>query len=58
MSGLQRILKDHGFMNVNGVMWAWDYVNDLPRIKSEMTKDEISASEKIRRKKFKSIPIK
>ena len=58
MSGLQRMLKDHGFMTVNGVMWAWDYVNDLPRIKSDMTKDEISASEKIRRQKFKSIPTK
>lgn len=26
--------------------WLWDYVNDKPRLKTEMTKEEIMASEK------------
>lgn len=46
MSGLQRILKMYGRMDVNGVMWVWDYANEKPRIESEMTKDEWKASEK------------
>lgn len=58
MAGLQKVLKEYGYMSINGIMWIWDYVNDKPRIKSEMTKGEISASEKIRRQKFKSIPTK
>lgn len=28
------------------VIWVWDYANDKPRIKSEMTKEEIIASDK------------
>lgn len=32
--------------NGRKVTWLWDYVNDKPRLKSEMTKEEIAASEK------------
>ena len=28
------------------VTWLWDYKNDKPRLKSEMTKEEIAESEK------------
>jgi major membrane immunogen (membrane-anchored lipoprotein) len=28
------------------VKWLWDYVNDKARLESEMTKEEIMASEK------------
>jgi major membrane immunogen (membrane-anchored lipoprotein) len=51
MTGLQKILKQVGSMIVTGedgknVVWLWDYANDKPRLKSEMTKKEIKASEK------------
>ncbi len=51
MGGLQRICKLYGSMTVkdnNGksVRWLWDYVNDKARLESEMTKEEIAASEK------------
>ena len=32
--------------NGKKVTWLWDYFNDKPRLKTEMTKDEITASEK------------
>jgi len=48
--GLQRILKIVGEMKIidNGksVTHVWDYANNKARIKSEMTKEEIKASEK------------
>lgn len=28
------------------VVWLWDYANDKARLKTEMTKEEIMASEK------------
>lgn len=28
------------------VTWLWDYVNDIPRLKTELSKEEIAASEK------------
>ena len=57
MSGLQRICKMYGGMIMKDkdgkeVEWAWDYVNEKPRIKKEMTKKEIDASEK---EKYRSI---
>jgi len=50
MGGLARLCKMYGQIDVtdaNGkkVIWVWDYANDKPRLKSEMTKDEIKASE-------------
>ena len=32
--------------NGKKVTWLWDYANDKPRLKTEMTKEEIMASEK------------
>lgn len=51
MAGLASICKIYGSMEVtdsNGkkVVWVWDYVNNKPRLKSEMTKEEIKASNK------------
>lgn len=51
LSGLQRICKMYGRINCsdangNKVVWLWDYANDKPRLQSEMTKQEIAASEK------------
>ena len=51
MGGLARICKMYGSMDVsdaneNKVTWIWDYVNDKPRLKTEMSKEEKIASEK------------
>ncbi len=51
MAGLARICKIYGSMEVVGadgkkVTWLWDYANDRPRLKTEMTKEEIAASER------------
>jgi len=59
MGGLARICKMYGkikMTDTNGkkVTWIWDYVNDQPRLKTEMTKDEIAASEKAKWMNIKS----
>lgn len=51
MSGLARMCKLYGSMTVTGsdgekVTWIYDYANDKPRLATEMTKEEIMASEK------------
>lgn len=51
MGGLARICKMYGSMKVtdrhgNSVRWLWDYANDKPRLETEMSKDEIMASER------------
>jgi len=56
--GLARICKMYGSMEVsdaNGekVIWLWDYANDKPRLKEEMTKEEIAVSEKAKWNKLK-----
>jgi hypothetical protein len=59
MGGLARICKMYGSMEVsdangNKVIWLWDYVNDKPRLKSEMSKEEITASEKAKWEQIKA----
>lgn len=59
MGGLQRILKICGSMIVQGedgkkVTWVWDYKNDKARLKSEMSKEELSESEKAKYNKIKA----
>jgi len=59
MGGLARICKMYGSMEVsdeNGkkVTWLWDYKNDKPRLKSEMTKEEIAESEKAKWQQIKA----
>lgn len=59
MAGLARICKMYGSVEVsdsngNKVTWLWDYVNDKPRLKTEMTKEEIIESEKAKWMGFKS----
>jgi major membrane immunogen (membrane-anchored lipoprotein) len=51
MAGLKNICKMYGSLKVTdkkgkSVMWLYDYEKDEPRLKSEMTKDEIKASER------------
>jgi len=51
MAGLARLCKMYGSLKVTGqdgksVLWVWDYANNKPRIKKEMTKEEIVESEK------------
>ena len=60
MAGLAKICKMYGSLETadeNGkkVIWLWDYVNDKPRLKSEMTKEEIAASKKAKWSKFKTL---
>jgi major membrane immunogen (membrane-anchored lipoprotein) len=59
MGGLARICKMYGSMEVsdaNGkkITWLWDYKNDKPRLKSEMTKEEIAESEKAKWQQIRS----
>ena len=49
--GLQRVLKIYGEIKAtdsrgNSVTHVWYYANNKPKIKGEMTKEEIAASEK------------
>jgi hypothetical protein len=51
MAGLEKVCKIYGSIDVtdvngNKVTWIWDYVNNKARLSSEMTKEEIMASEK------------
>jgi hypothetical protein len=60
MSGLANICKMYGSMEVtdaNGkkVTWLWDYVNDKPRLKTDMSKEEISASKKAKETRYSAV---
>lgn len=62
MGGLAKICKLYGSVEIidnNGkkVIWLYDYANDKPRLKSEMTEEEIAASEKAKWEKFANKPI-
>ena len=51
MLGLAKICKMYGTMDVtdangNKATWFWDYANDKPKLKAEMTEEDIKASEK------------
>lgn len=51
MAGLARLCKMYGSMEVsdangNKVTWLYDYAQDKPRLKNEMTAEEIKESEK------------
>jgi hypothetical protein len=50
MSGIRHICKQFGSVVINGKKWVWDYANDRPRVKSEMSKEEIKASKQARYK--------
>ncbi len=53
MGGLARLCKTYGAITINKERWLWDFVNDKPRLESEMTKEEIGASEKAKWADFK-----
>lgn len=49
----------YGSIQVTGedgkkVLWIWDCTNDKPKLKTDMTKEEITASEKAKWMKIKS----
>ena len=48
MSGLQKLCKAYGRMQIQGVMYVWDYVDDKAVKESEMTKERFAESEKIK----------
>lgn len=59
MAGLKRICKLYGSLNTvsndgKKVTWIYDYVNDVPRKASDMTEEEIKASEKAKWTKTQS----
>ena len=59
MEKISRLWELHGSMEVidaNGkkVTWLWDYANDKPRLKTEMSKEEIMKSEKAKWSNIKS----
>lgn len=54
-NGLQRVLKMHGKISVinkhgKKVIHVWDYAKNIPRIKSEMTEEEVRKSDEARMK--------
>ncbi len=57
MGGLARIAKIYGGMTIQlegkSVEWVYDYFQDKPRLKSEMSKEEFAKSEKFRFDKLK-----
>ena len=48
MSGLQKLCKAYGRMQIQGVMYVWDSDQDKAIPESEMTKEMLAESEKIR----------
>ena len=51
MKGLAKVCKLYGSMECTDssgrkVTWLWDYANNKPRLSTEMSKEEITASEK------------
>jgi hypothetical protein len=46
MGGLRRICKMYGGMKIDGVEWVWDYNKDEPRLKNQMTEEELRLSER------------
>ncbi len=60
MAGLERLLKLYGSIickdaDGKSVVWLWDYANDKARLKTEMTKEEITASEKAKWSDIKNL---
>lgn len=59
MGGLRKICKLYGGMKVSSggktVEYYWDYKNDKPRIKCEMTHEELIESEKIKWEQLKQL---
>lgn len=49
--GLEQVLKIHGQIHAGNVTWVWDYANDCPKKKSDMTKAEFKAAVKAHKEK-------
>lgn len=59
MAGLAKICEIYGSIEVrdeNGkkVTWLWDYANNKPRLKKEMSKQEMIESEKAKLQQIKN----
>lgn len=52
MGGIRNICKIHGGLKVTidgkTVEYVWDYIKDEPRLKSDMTKEELEANERFK----------
>ena len=48
------ILEFFGQMQIDNVLWVWDYATNKSRIKSKITKEEIAASERAKYKYLKT----
>jgi len=56
-NGLQKVLKIHGEIHAGDVVWVWDYTNDCPKKKSDMTAAEYKANKKHHKEKGMIVPI-
>lgn len=43
-------------MEINGVMWVWDYAKDEPFLEKEMTKEDFALSERAKYSQFLKRP--
>lgn len=62
MTGLQKLCKLYGQIEVQDstgkkVVWFWDYANDKPRLKDEMSTEEIRDSETAKWQQIKAQEI-
>ena len=55
--GLEMVLKIHGEIHAGDVIWVWDYTNDCPRKKSEMTTSEYRKNKKKHKEKGMIVTI-
>lgn len=53
MGGIAKMCKLYGKMQINNVMWVWDYARDIPVKEKEMTKEQWKASEKAKWQQIK-----
>lgn len=54
MSGWQKILKEYGTVKMKAkdgtvTVWVWDYANDVPKLRAEMTAKEVRANNALRK---------
>lgn len=51
MAGLQKVLKIHGELRAGNITWVWDYKNDCPKKKSDMTPKEYEENKEYHKRK-------
>lgn len=58
MTGLQKILKTHGEIKAGDVLWVWDYANNCPKKRTDMTDQEYKDNKKHHKEKGFISPLK